>query len=67
MAAEEYSPTKAKIRCKGKIPPDGLIDLPDAWANKIKPESLVVQVTPYGVWQELYIEAILYDLSLIHI
>ena len=61
MAAEEYSPTKATIRCKGKIPPDGLIDLPEAWANKIKPESLVVQVTPYGVWQELYIEAILYD------
>ena len=22
---------------------------------------MVVQITPYGVWQELYIEAILYD------
>ena len=61
MAAELYSPTKATIRCKGKIPPDGLINLPSAWDNKIKPDSLVVQVTPYGVWQELYIEAILYD------
>tara|TARA_B100000927_G_scaffold96687_1_gene78000 strand:+ start:354 stop:638 length:285 start_codon:yes stop_codon:yes gene_type:complete len=59
-AKEDYSPTKATIRCKGKIPPDGLISLPDAWANKIKPESLVVQITPYGVWQELYIESINY-------
>ena len=38
----------------GKVHTDGIIELPENWQGNIKPETISVQVTPIGTYQESY-------------
>ena len=42
----------------GKVHTDGIIELPENWQGNIKPETISVQVTPIGTYQELYVKEI---------
>tara|TARA_B100001175_G_scaffold236865_1_gene203212 strand:- start:1000 stop:1272 length:273 start_codon:yes stop_codon:yes gene_type:complete len=42
----------------GKVSIDGIIELPGDWQGKIKPETIVVQLTAIGTAQELFVKEI---------
>ena len=42
----------------GKVHTDGIIELPENWQGNIKPETISVQLTPIGTYQELYVKEI---------
>jgi len=42
----------------GTVHTDGIIELPEEWQGKIIPESIVVQLTPIGTAQELFVKEI---------
>jgi hypothetical protein len=46
------------VYCRGKVPPDGIIELPSYWKGLVNPEDMTINVTPHGCWQELYINKI---------
>ena len=46
------------VYCRGKIPPDGVIDLPSFWHNLVNPEDMSISLTPRGRWQELFVKEI---------
>ncbi len=48
------------LRTKGRLSPDGIIEFPKAWANKIKTSSINILLTPYKTYQQLYVESIQY-------
>jgi len=43
---------------RGKLINDNIIILPDYWKGLVDPESITVQLTPHGVYQELYVKEI---------
>ena len=46
------------VYVRGKLRTDiniGVIELPDYWIGLVDPESITVQLTPRGGWQELYV------------
>tara|TARA_B100001113_G_scaffold1820_1_gene1564 strand:- start:299 stop:664 length:366 start_codon:yes stop_codon:yes gene_type:complete len=45
---------------RGKVSVDGIIDLPDYWQNFVDKETIGVQLTPIGCYQELFVERIDY-------
>ena len=51
---------EAAIYVRGKVSVDGIIELPDYWQNFIDKESITVHLTPYGAYQELFVEKIEY-------
>ena len=42
----------------GKVHTDGIIELPEDWHGKIKPETISVQLTAIGTAQELFVKEI---------
>ena len=46
------------VYCRGKIPPDGVIDLPSFWHGLVDPEDMSISLTPRGRWQELFVKEI---------
>jgi len=49
----------------GIVKIDGIIELPDYMVGNIDPESLCVQLTPIGVYQELFVDRIEYGAKII--
>ena len=43
---------------RGKLENTNVIELPEYWKDLIHPESISVNLTPYGTYQELYVEYI---------
>lgn len=46
------------VYCRGKVPADGIINLPSFWRGLINPEDMTINVTPIGCWQELFVKEI---------
>ena len=46
------------MRTTGRLKNKNIILLPKEWKGKINPESIVVQLTPYGVGQDLFVKTI---------
>ena len=51
---------EAAIYVRGKVSRDGIIELPDYWQNFVDKESITVQLTPVGAYQELFVDRIEY-------
>ena len=51
---------EAAIYVRGKVSIDGVIELPDYWQNFVDKESITVQLTPVGAYQELFVDRIEY-------
>ena len=51
---------EAAIYVRGKVSIDGIIELPDYWQNFVDKETITVQLTPIGAYQELFIDRIEY-------
>ena len=51
---------EAAIYVRGKVSVDGIIELPDYWQNFVNKETITVQLTPIGCYQELFVERIDY-------
>ena len=49
----------------GKVHTDGIIELPENWQGNIKPETISVQLTPIGTYQELYVKEIQWGMRVI--
>tara|TARA_B100000945_G_C20156505_1_gene491085 strand:+ start:47 stop:367 length:321 start_codon:yes stop_codon:yes gene_type:complete len=47
------------VRAKGRLPADGIIEFPQAWANKVK-KPVTIILTPYKTYQQLYVESVQY-------
>ena len=48
------------MEVRGTVSVDGIIELPETWRGKIEPETINVQLTPIGVFQELFVNSIQY-------
>lgn len=46
------------VYCRGKVPKDGIINLPSFWEGLVNPEDMTVNITPFGNWQELFVKEI---------
>jgi hypothetical protein len=46
---------------RGKIENNNVIELPEYWKNLVYPESITVNLTPIGQYQELFVESISED------
>ena len=51
---------EAAIYVRGKVSIDGIIELPDYWQNFVDKETITVQLTPMGAYQELFVDRIEY-------
>ena len=49
-----------KHHFSGTVTVDGIIELPESWFGKIKPETINVQLTPLDTFQELFVKEIPY-------
>ena len=48
------------VYCRGKVPLDGVINLPSFWDGFVNPEDMTISLTPIGSWQELFVKEILW-------
>lgn len=48
----------ADVYVKGKLKDSNVISLPDYWRNLVDPETIVVNLTPIGNYQDLFVEKI---------
>ena len=46
------------VYCRGKVPENGLIELPSFWNGLVNPEDMTISLTPIGSWQELFVKEI---------
>jgi hypothetical protein len=46
------------VYCRGKVPENGIIDLPTFWDGLVNPEDISISITPIGSWQELFVKEI---------
>ena len=46
------------VYCRGKIPADGVINLPSFWDGLVNPEDMSISLTPIGTWQELFVKEV---------
>lgn len=46
------------VYCRGKIPPNGIIELPSFWDGLVNKEDMSINLTPFGIWQELFVQEI---------
>jgi len=51
---------EAAIYVRGKVSRDGVIELPDYWQNFVDKETISVNLTPMGAYQELFVDRIEY-------
>lgn len=48
------------VYCRGKVPEDGIINLPSFWEGLVNVEDMSINITPLGCWQELFVKEILW-------
>jgi len=48
----------ADVYVRGKLEDSNVIELPDYWIDLVDQETIMVNLTPYGVYQELFVEKI---------
>ena len=53
------------MEVRGTVKVDGIIELPETWRGHIEPETIHVQLTPIGVFQELFVNSIQYGAKVI--
>ena len=53
------------MEVRGTVSVDGIIELPETWRGHIEPETINVQLTPIGVYQELFVSTIQYGAKII--
>jgi len=53
------------VYCRGKVPSNGVIDLPSFWDGLVNPEDMTINLTPIGCWQELFVKEILWGKQII--
>lgn len=46
------------VYCRGKVPEDGIINLPSFWDGLVNTEDMSISLTPIGSWQELFVKEI---------
>ena len=46
------------VYCRGKLIDNTIIELPEYWRGLVDPESITVNLTPHGCYQELFVKAI---------
>ena len=46
------------VYCRGKVPENGVIELPSFWNGLVNPEDMTISLTPIGSWQELFVKEI---------
>lgn len=46
------------VYCRGKVPADGVINLPSFWKGLVNPEDMTINITPIGHWQELFVKEV---------
>ena len=46
------------VYCRGKVPPNGIINLPSFWEGLVNTEDMSISLTPIGSWQELFVKEI---------
>ena len=46
------------VYCRGKVPADGVINLPSFWDGLVNPEDMSISLTPIGSWQELFVKEV---------
>jgi len=46
------------VYCRGKVPPDGIINLPSFWDGLVNTQDMSINITPIGCWQELFVKEI---------
>ena len=46
------------MKISGRLQGESKITLPGEWFGKIDPDTMVVQLTPYGVAQDLFVKSI---------
>ena len=44
------------VYCRGRVPADGIINLPTFWDGLVNPEDMTISLTPIGCWQELFVK-----------
>ena len=49
---------RADVYVRGKLKDKNVIELPDYWKGLVDPETIDVSLTPFGSYQELYVESI---------
>ena len=53
------------VEFRGTVTVDGIIELPETWANKIDVDTIHVQLTPKTVFQELFVHQMPYGKSVV--
>ena len=53
------------MEVRGTVSVDGIIELPSTWTGNIVPETIHVQLTPIGVYQELFVSSVQYGAKVI--
>lgn len=48
------------VYCRGKVPEDGIINLPSFWDGLVNTEDMSISLTPIGCWQELFVKEVLW-------
>ena len=46
------------VYCRGKVPPNGTINLPSFWEGLVNTDDMSISLTPIGSWQELFVKEI---------
>jgi len=46
------------VYCRGKLENESIINIPEYWYDLIDPETISVNLTPFGSYQELFVEKI---------
>ena len=46
------------VYCRGKVPGNGVIELPSFWEGLVNTEDMSISLTPIGSWQELFVKEI---------
>jgi hypothetical protein len=44
------------VYCRGRVPADGIIHLPEFWEGLVNPDDMSINLTPIGCWQELFVK-----------
>jgi hypothetical protein len=55
----------AEVYYRGKLKNENIINLPEYWTGLVDPETIGVNLTPVGSWQELYVEKIQWGTQII--
>lgn len=55
----------ADVYVRGKLKNSNVINLPKYWKGLVDPETITINITPIGSYQELFVEEIKYESSII--